>query len=121
MAEHGQLRQSPVTGGRAKEYHVAVTQEQRVELEKRAAAEGVTVPRFLVEVALNRTPVLSKLELNVLSGIRQSMVRDRANLNQIAHRANVGGYDPDEHDAALASCQSTNQELVSYLRSRGPL
>lgn len=118
MVEQKSLRQRPVAGGRAKEYHVAVTAEQRMELERRAAAEGVTVPRFLIEVALNTGPNLSKLELGELSGIKQTMIRDRANLNQIAHRANVGTYDPEEIEGALASCVRANNLLVSFLQER---
>jgi hypothetical protein len=115
MAERKRLRQSPVAGGRAKEYRVAVTAEQREELERLALAEGVTVPRYLVQVGLNRQPQLSRVVVTVAQGVKQVMTRDRANLNQLAHQANVSGLDQGPYDKAMESYVETNGQLRQWL------
>lgn len=109
------LRQRPVAGGRLKEYRVGVTQEERETLEKLALAEGVTVPRYLVAVGMNRVPMISRLQLQQLVGVKQLMARDRANLNQLAHWANTGGYELELHESALQSYLVANGRLVEYL------
>gem|GEM_PF-1574788 len=126
-------RQENVPGGRtAPPIKVKCTDEQRDLLRLRAAAEGVSVPRLLVESTLNpqwrgegveatvsrRQEALAALEQ--ASDARNLLVAIGRNVNQIAKYVNsTDGELPEELSAALQSVERACDEVTRRMREVG--
>jgi len=72
---------------RTRRLNVYLTDCELAELERRSKKAGIRPPAYLREAALNRLPRTIP-ELNQAAWVE--LARSAANLNQIAHRLNVG-------------------------------
>ncbi len=72
---------------------VRLSESEHVELRERAAALGVSVPRLMVEAALEgrRTPTDRRNEIAALFETRRLLATVANNVNQLARSANVAG------------------------------
>ena len=123
-------RQANVPGGRtAQPFKVKPTDEQRELLVLRAAAEGVSVPRLLIESTLNpqwrgegpdavmsrRQEALTALEQ--AADTRNLLLAIGRNINQIAKHVNsTEGELPEELSAALAAVTRSCDEVTRRMR-----
>ena len=123
-------RQANVPGGRtAQPFKVKPTDEQRELLVLRAAAEGVSVPRLLIESTLNpqwrgegpdavmsrRQEALTALEQ--AADTRNLLLAIGRNINQIAKHVNsTDGELPEELSAALAAVTRSCDEVTRRMR-----
>jgi hypothetical protein len=119
-----------VPGGRtASPFKVKPTDEQRELLVLRAAAEGVSVPRLLIESTLNpqwrgegpdavmsrRQEALAALEQ--AADTRNLLLAIGRNINQIAKHVNSTEGDlPEELSAALAAVTRSCDEVTRRMR-----
>ena len=90
---------------RSKRYPVTVTEREAVELEAKAAAVGMTVPRLLHESAKSadvETSTERKQVIAELFHIRREVASIANNVNQLARFANTEGVFPDEAAAVVA-------------------
>lgn len=101
----GRRRQN-VTGGRAVRHEVWTSAEEEGELYRRALAQNVSIPRYLVEAALATTPgetATAKSEaLADLFKLHRELAAHGNNLNQIARHVNAEGALPFELRTELA-------------------
>lgn len=102
----GRERRANAEGGpRQKFYKVKVTPEEQADLEGRAIAQRVTVPRLLVESTLSGVPetITERRQLAVeLTEVRDLLANLANNANQIAKFANTEGHLPEwAHDVVL--------------------
>ena len=123
-------RQANAPGGRtAPPVQVKLTHEERDLLRLRAAAEGVSVPRLLVESTLNPqwrgegpVAVLSRRQEALAALERASETRNLLgalgrNINQIARFVNANdGELPDDLAAALAAVERAAGEVTLRMR-----
>ncbi len=123
-------RQANVPGGRtASPFKVKPTDEQRELLVLRAAAEGVSVPRLLIESTLNpqwrgegpdavmsrRQEALTALEQ--AADTRNLLLALGRNINQIAKHVNAtDGELPEDLSAALAAVTRSCDEVTRRMR-----
>ena len=99
MSEHvppgrrlGRRRRANVAGGRHHQHFVKVAPEEEAVLARLAAAQGVTVPRLLIESTLDgvgETPSERRLAMAELFAIRRQLAGVANNVNQLARLANV--------------------------------
>jgi len=96
---------------------VKLTQAEREELRARASELGVSVPRLLVESALDGrswTPSEWRLQLAELFELRRLLATVANNVNQLAHTANISGQ---VHEGRrLEQTLGDVDELVGQLR-----
>ncbi len=86
-----QRRANDNDGARQKRYVVKANDEEQTQLEARALVRGVTVPRLMVESALNlhiETDTDRKEAIAELFAIRRLLANVANNVNQIAKYAN---------------------------------
>lgn len=114
--ERRQLRRA---GQRRQHVHkVAVTTAQEVELASRAAARGVTVPRFLVEAGLagGADEAAARAELaSELFRLVRMLGQVGNNVNQLARTANATGQVPAAVPNALDALTRTLGRLDAFL------
>lgn len=108
-------RRANVQGGRGRPHKVSVSELEAVELKRRAAAAGVTVPRLMVEAALSSTPVetiterrAAVTELLKMQRLVSSIAR---NVNQIAKKANGTSQVPAEAEATIVALRFTARKI----------
>lgn len=108
-------RRANVQGGRARPHKVAVSEQEAVELKRRAAAAGVTVPRLMVEAALSSTPVETITErraaITELLKMQRLVSSIARNVNQIAKKANGTGQVPAEAAATIEALRFTARKI----------
>jgi hypothetical protein len=101
----GRQRRANAAGGpREKRYTVKVTQEEDVQLLARAIARSVTVPRLMVESAMNthiETDTDRKAAIAELFAVRRLLANVANNVNQIARLANEEKQFPAEAQAIV--------------------
>lgn len=99
-------RRANVEGGRQHFHKVKVTPEEEAQLLQMAEAQGVTIPRLLVESALSSTPGETPTErkqvIAELFAVHTLLARVSNNVNQIARHTNAGEDFPDDAAATLA-------------------
>ncbi|MGV8970616.1 MAG: MobC family plasmid mobilization relaxosome protein [Microbacteriaceae bacterium] len=103
----GRRRRANVLPGekRSKRYPVTVTPAEAAELEVKAAAAGMSVPRLLHESAKSshvETSTGRKAAIAELFGLRREVAGIATNLNQLARFANTEGTFPAEAVAVTA-------------------
>ena len=82
--------------GRPNRVAIYLANEQLSRWRDLAATDDVTLPRWIVESVENRPPTMLRRALhNEVRGIRMEIRGAMANLNQLAHRANMGDLDLD--------------------------
>ena len=96
----GRKRRANATGGRHYAHQVKVTPEEEAVLLQLAAAQGVSVPRLLVESALavedRTTATYRRAALAELFRIHRVLGGAANNMNQLAKVANATGEVPAE-------------------------
>lgn len=99
-------RRANVEGGRQHFHKVKVTPEEEAQLLQLAEAQGVTIPRLLVESALSSTPGETPTErkqvIAELFAVHTLLARVSNNVNQIARHANAGDEFPADAAGTLA-------------------
>ena len=103
----GRRRRANATSGekRTKRYPVTVTPTEAAELEAKAAAAGMSVPRLLHESARSKyveTSTERKAAIAELFSVRREVAGIATNLNQLARYANTEGTFPAEAEAVTA-------------------
>ena len=103
----GRRRRANAAAGekRSKRYPVTVTPSEAAELEAKAAAAGMSVPRLLHESARSahvESSTERKAAIAELFSIRQEVAGIATNLNQLARCANTKGTFPVEAAAVTA-------------------
>lgn len=99
-------RRANVAGGRKHSHRVLVTPEEEERLAARATAEGVTVPRLLIESALaeyGETASQRRALMVELFRVNRLLGSIANNVNQIARHANAGDEFPADAAAAVAA------------------
>lgn len=95
VARHRRRRRANVPGGRVYAHLVRVSEAEEAQLLARAAARQITVPRLLVEAALNDGSPLADATrrdaLTALFSLQRVLAGAANNLNQIARALNAGG------------------------------
>ncbi len=84
---------------------MTVTPTEAAELEAKAAAAGMTVPRLLHESAKSahvETSTVRKAAIAELFSVRREVAGIATNLNQLARYANTEGTFPAEAEAVTA-------------------
>ena len=98
-------RRANVEGGRLYKHEVKVSPEEEAALLVRANAQGVTIPRLLVESALaeraGETATERREQLAELFRLHRMLAALGNNLNQIARAANADGTIPVDLRAEL--------------------
>jgi len=107
-------RQEAVAGGRQHEVRVGLTDAQHAELAERAAAEKISIARFLVQQALvPQGKAVRALVFEILAVRR--LVQGIANdLQMLAVDGETEGYDVDAHDLATREVLRVLTELRIY-------
>ncbi|WP_434161367.1 plasmid mobilization protein [Clavibacter michiganensis] len=103
----GRKRQANAPAGEKREHRhvVRLTDEQEVQIAARAAVRDVSIPRLLVEAALNEHVVISsewKAAAADLMDLRSKLGYTANNINQLAKFANSEGQFPAQAETALA-------------------
>ncbi len=99
-------RRANVAGGRRGGHRVLVTLDEEEQLARLAAAQGVTVPRLLVESALaqrGETATQRRDALVELLAVRRLLTAVSVNVNQVAAKANATSRMPAETAGALSA------------------
>ena len=97
-------RRANVAGGRKHAHRVLVTPEEEAVLLAAAEAQGVTVPRLLVETTLaggGETPTQRREAMAELFAVRRLLASISNNVNQIARHANASGEFPADAAGVL--------------------
>lgn len=95
---------------------VRLSEVEHRELRERAAALGVSVPRLMVEAALDgrETPTERRNELATLFEIRRVLATVANNVNQLARSANIAGQVSEQR--RLEETLREVDEVVADLR-----
>ncbi len=99
-------RRANEPGGREHSHRVKVSAEEAAVLAQLAAAQGVTVPRLLVESALagDRATAAQRRDAIVeLFAVRRLLAAVSNNVNQVARHAHAGEEFPTDARAVLES------------------
>jgi hypothetical protein len=97
-------RRENVAGGRQHSHRVLVTPAEEARLQRLALAQGVTVPRLLVESAfagVGETPSQRREAMAELLAVHRLLSAVSNNVNQLARHANAGEEFPVEAVATL--------------------
>lgn len=89
----GRVRRAREPVARGAIQKVKLTEAERDDLRARAAEQGVSVPRLLVESALDgrETPTERKRMIAELFEVRRLLATVANNVNQLARAANISG------------------------------
>ncbi len=99
-------RRANEPGGREHSHRVKVSAEEAAVLAQLAAAQGVTVPRLLVESALagdRATAVQRRDAIIELFAVRRLLAAVSNNVNQVARHANAGEEFPADARVVLGA------------------
>ena len=99
---------------RDRRYEVSVNQDEDLQLQARAIAAGVTVPRFLFESALSahvETDTDRKAAIAELFKLRRDMAGVATNVNQLAKWANEERAFPADAEAVVAEYRAVVAEI----------
>lgn len=110
---------APQDDKRTKRWEVSANAEERLALESRAAVLQVTVPRLLIESALNpqaRTDTEWRQVAATLFELRRLMGNVANNVNQLARYANENGAFPAEAAAVVVEYRSLVARLDDAVR-----
>jgi hypothetical protein len=119
----GRLRRRP--GGRQRVVGVRLSPEEEASIVPRAAAEGLSVQRFLVESALpeGRPSLLARRALcREFLAVARDFHGACVNLNQLTHLAHVRRDIPSGADEVMADVRADGRrivELAALLSARG--
>lgn len=111
---------APSDQPRKKSYSVGVTPDEKLALEARAAVLQVTVPRLLIESAMNpgvRTDTEWKTVAATLFELRRLMGNVANNVNQLARFANEESVFPSEAEAVTAEYRHMVKRLDDAVRA----
>ena len=116
----GRRRRANATSGekRTKRYPVTVTPTEAAELEAKAAAAGMSVPRLLHESARSKyveTSTERKAAMAELFRIRREVAGIATNLNQLARYANTEGTFPAEAEAVTVAFRALFPRVTAAL------
>ncbi|MBF5083748.1 MobC family plasmid mobilization relaxosome protein [Quadrisphaera sp. INWT6] len=103
-------RQPNQAGGRTRSHRVKVTDAEAEQLTQLATAQGVSVPRLMVESALSptgTTPAARQEAIAELFAVRRLLAAVSNNVNQIARHANATSEFPGDAVAALGAVHRT--------------
>ena len=103
---------------RDRRYEVSVNQDEDVQLQARAIAAGVTVPRFLFESAMSahvETDTDRKAAIAELFKLRRDMAGVATNVNQLAKWANEERGFPADAEAVVAEYRAVVAEIRTAL------
>lgn len=106
-------RRRRVQGGRSKRVVVRLTEEEHSVLVERAAAAGVSVPRFLIECGLDPTgvsPAERRAKFATFMAVRRTLAGAATNLNQLARWANT------EHQWPVGAAPAADAVAVAAAR-----
>ncbi len=109
----GRLRRH--AGGRRRRVKVLLSPEEEASVVPKAAAEGLSVQRFLVESALpeGRPSLLARRALHgEFLAARRDLFGACTNLNQLAHLGNQGRDVPTGVEASVAELEAAMERLV---------
>lgn len=108
-------RRANVTGGRHARHEVKVSAEEEGRLLRLALAQGVTIPRLLVETTLAReageTVTERRNAITKLFELHRLLAAVSNNVNQIAKATNATGEWQVETTAALDAVRRTAQRI----------
>jgi len=99
---------------RDRRYEVSVNGDEDVQLQARAVAAGVTVPRFLFESAMSahvQTDTDRKAAIAELFKLRRDMAGVATNVNQLAKWANEERAFPADAAAVVAEYRAVVAEI----------
>jgi Mobilization protein NikA len=115
-APPGRRRRGREAGSRRVFQQVRLNQAEHRELRERAAALGVSVPRLMVEAALEgrQTPTERRNEIAALFEVRRLLATVANNVNQLARSANIAGQVSEQ--SRLEQTLGEVDELVVRLR-----
>ncbi|GIG28064.1 plasmid mobilization protein [Cellulomonas marina] len=120
----GRRRRANAPGGRAHKHEVKVTAEEEAQLLALAAAQGVTIPRLLVEAALagpaRETSTERRNAFVNLFAIRRLLAAVSNNVNQMAKATNATGQVQAEMTATLAAVRRSAMRLDETMRRMDP-
>lgn len=108
-------RRANVAGGRQHSHRVLVTPEEELRLLRLAAAQGVTVPRLLVESALagdRETPSQRRAAMAELFAVRRLVSGIAVNVNQLARQANATHEVPAEAAATVTAARRVVERVL---------
>ncbi|MGB3438253.1 MAG: plasmid mobilization relaxosome protein MobC [Actinophytocola sp.] len=125
MTQRKTRRQRRVRGGSPVSIHVRTTETTYAALIVRAAAAGLSVPRYLVESGLRDTDTGWSLRqqrwwAERLDTAETRLIRIGTNLNQIATVANSTGHLPPGLPAALDYLAASLDRLRTVLEAVDP-
>lgn len=118
-AARGTVRRRRVDGGRQQIIKIRFTETEYEAITEGAAAEHVSVQRFLAEGALTRRPQASAALVAEIAGLRRLVANHANNMNQIARRLNSGGRPDNSLAPSLAAVCRTLSRLDTALDSLG--
>lgn len=102
-------RRANVEGGRMHRHEVKVSPEEEARLLALAEKHRVTIPRLLIEAALNEnseSPSERREQFMQLSALQRLVGSVANNINQIARHANATGEVPPDAAASIAHARS---------------
>lgn len=102
-------RRANVDGGRMHRHEVKVSPEEEAQLLALAEKHRVTIPRLLIEAALNEnseSPSERRDQFMQLSTLQRLVGTVANNINQIARHANATGEVPAEAAASIAHARA---------------
>lgn len=111
-------RRANAAGGRRLRHEVKVTETEEAQLKAKAAEQGVTVPRLLVEAALaggGETATQRRELAAELFATYRLLAAMSNNVNQIARATNATGETQPDTAAALDAVRRTAQRVDAVL------
>ncbi|WP_245934268.1 MobC family plasmid mobilization relaxosome protein [Branchiibius hedensis] len=115
----GRRRRANAAGGRQHQHQVKVTPEEEALLLQRALAQGVTVPRLLVESALaaerGETVTERRNAAAELFGVHRLLGTIANNVNQMAKATNATGEVQRELSGAMAAVRRVADRIDAVL------
>jgi len=108
-------RRANVAGGRTVKHELWVSDEEEGVLLARSAAEGMTIPRYVMERALSdeggETLTERRIRVGELLRTRRLLAADSNNLNQLTRRVNAGESAHDLHAQILHTLHAVDRVI----------
>ena len=104
--------QPRVSGRRTIRHVVMVTDDEEIELQTRAEAEGVTVARLLMDTTLGAPKASWRAVLRELSGVRRIISSEVQAITSASRSANAGHWSDDEWDQVRSGIEWQNRNLA---------